>query len=327
MDVHPISTFSIDAVAPGRKDRLLLHVFDELVRSVVLPALIARGRRPGRTLFVVAGVHGNEYEGMEAIRHVFAGLDPAGMRGTFLAIPIANPFAYEARSRLAPFHIDGLNLARVFPGDPTGSPSRRLARALLDFAERTVGPDDLFLDFHSGSDEIPYATLIGFRDVPHPSTDRAEEAARHFGVPRLWRIPDGPGPFNAETARRGIPTLGTETTGRAGCDPADVAVYTRGLHNLLAYLGICPDLPMPPRLDTPARPSIDVLSPATGFLRAAHRLDDEIAAGEVLGTIIDVFGDAVAEVLAPAGGVLWALRSMPPVRVGELVATVAAHAE
>ncbi len=327
MDIHPTSSFSIDAVAPGTKDRLLLHVFDELIRPVVLPALIARGREPGRTLFVVAGVHGNEYEGMEAIRHVFAALDPEGMRGTLLAIPVANPFAYEARTRLAPLHIDGLNLARVFPGDPSGSPSRRLADALLDLVERAVGPDDLFLDFHSGSDEIPYATLIGFRDVPLPATDRAEEAARHFGVPRLWRIPDGPGPFNAETARRGIPTLGTETTGRAGCDPADVANFTRGLWNLLAYLGICPDLPIPPRLATPARPSIDVPAPATGFLRVTHRLDDQVAAGESLGTIIDVFGDAVAEVVAPVDGALWALRSMPPVRVGELVATIAVHVD
>lgn len=327
MDVHPISTFTPGAISPGTTVRLLLHVFDELVRPVVLPAVVARGREPGRTLFVVAGVHGNEYEGMEAIRHVFAGLDPARMRGTFVAVPIVNPFAYEARSRLAPLHIDGLNLARVFPGDPAGSPSRRLAGAVLDLVERSVGPDDLFLDFHSGSDDVPYATLIGFRDVPLASTDRAEEAARHFGVPRLWRIPDGPGPLNAETARRGIPTLGTETTGRAGCDPADVADYTRGLRNLLAYLEICPDLPMPQRLDTPARPSVDVLAPAAGFLRVTHRLDDDVEAGETLGTIVDVFGDTLADAIAPVSGTLWALRSMPPVRVGELIATIALRDE
>jgi predicted deacylase len=325
-DTFPISTFSLDAVAPGTKSRLLLHVFDELIRPVTLPALVAGGREPGRTLLAVAGVHGDEYEGMEAIRHVFADLDPARLRGAFLAIPVANPFAYEARARVAPLHVDGLNLARVFPGDPAGTPSRRLGHALLDLVARTVGPDDLFLDFHSGSADVPFATLIGFRDVPGPATDRAEEAARHFGVPRLWRIPNGPGPFNAETARRGIPTLGTETTGRAGCDPADVAAYARGLRNLLAYLGICPELPTPPRLDDSPRPSAEVLAPATGFLRVVHRLDDEVAAGELLGAIVDVFGELVAEVRAPVAGTIWALRSMPPVRVGELVTMIAIHA-
>ncbi|MEA2582607.1 MAG: hypothetical protein QOF33_692 [Thermomicrobiales bacterium] len=327
MDTFPISTFSLDAFTAGTNNRLLLHVFDELIRPVTLPTLVAKGRKPGCTLLVVAGVHGDEYEGMEAIRHVFAELDPERMCGAFVAIPVANPFAYEARARIAPFYVDGLNLARVFPGDPVGTPSRRLASALLDLVERTVGPDDLFLDVHSGSADVPYATLIGVRDVPGPATARAEAAARHFGVHRLWRIPDSLGPFNAETARRGIPTLGTETTGRAGCDPADVADYVRGLRNLLAYLGICPDLPVPPPLDAPLRSSVDVVAPATGFLRMACGRDDEVAAGELLGTVIDVFGDAVAEVRTPVAGTLWAARSMPPVRVGELIATIAMCAE
>src|SRR5262249_53370617 len=187
-----------------------------------------------------------------------------------------------------------------------GTPSRRLAHALLDLVERTVGPDDLFLDFHSGSADVPFATLVGFRDVPGPATDRAEEAARHFGVTRLWRIPDGPGPFNAETARRGIPTLGTETTGRAGCDQADVADYAHGLRNLLAFLGICPDLPAPSRFAGVPRPSVDVPAPATGFLRVTRRLDDEVASGEVVGTIVDVFGDSISEVTAPVAGTIWA---------------------
>src|SRR5215208_1349097 len=98
MDVHAISTFSAEMVKPGTRERFLLHVFDDVIRPVNLPCLVARGREPGRTLFVVAGVHGNEYEGMEAIRQVFASLDPERMNGTFLAVPVANPLAYEARS-------------------------------------------------------------------------------------------------------------------------------------------------------------------------------------------------------------------------------------
>lgn len=318
-----MTQFTRETVSPNSKERLFLDLFDDLIRPVTLPAMIARGAYPGRTLLVVAGVHGDEYEGMEAIRQVFADLDPATMAGTFIAIPVANPFAYEARTRIAPLHVDGLNLARVFPGEATGTPSRRLAYALLDLVERLVGPDDLFLDFHSGSADVPYATLIGIRDVPGPATDRAEEAARHFGIPRLWRIVNSTGPFNAETARRGIPTLGTETTGRAGCDPADVVWYVAGLRNLLAHLGICPDFSQPTRLDTAFRTAVDLVAPATGFFRHVLHLDNEVAAGDLLGTIINVFGDPIAEVIAPVSGTIWALRSMPPVRTGELLGMIA----
>ena len=317
-DTIAIADFSVAAVAAGAKRRLLLRVMDGLGGPVTLPALVAKGQREGPTLLAVAGVHGDEYEGMEAIRQVFATLDPTRMHGAFVGLPIANPFAYEARSRAAPLDVDGLNLARVFPGDPAGSPSRVLAHHLFHLVLRNLTPDDVFLDFHSGSAAVPFAPLIGFRDLPGAAREKAEEAARHFGLPRLWRIPDAPGPFNAETARRGIVTLGTETTGRAGCDPDDVAAFARGLANLLTYLDVLPVAPQPPRYDGTARATVDVLAPATGFLRGTRRLHDDVAAGDRLGTLITPFGDPIAKVTAPISGTIWAARSMPAVRVGEL---------
>jgi predicted deacylase len=310
-------------MSPGTSERLWVRTLDLLAGPAALPAFALAGAEPGPTFFVVAGVHGDEYEGMAAIRLVARELDPARMRGRFVAIPVANPFAYEARARIAPLHLDGLNLARVFPGDPQGSPSRLLANRLLDLVERNLGPEDLFLDFHSGSADVEYARVIGFRDVPGAHTERAEEIARHSGIDRLWRIPSSPGPFNAETALRGYVTLGTETTGRAGCLPEDVAAYAALLRNLLACLGLTPGGEAPERFAGPARPTVDLASPATGFFNAALRLYDDVGAGDLLGTIVDLFGDPIAEVRAPVGGTLWALRGMPPVRIGELIGTIA----
>ncbi len=109
-----------DLVPAGTSARVWLRAFDELAGSVLLPGLIARGAQPGRLLVAIAGVHGDEYEGMDAIRRCFAELDPKEMTGAFVGIPVANPFAYEARVRATPSSYDGLNLARVFPGDPAG---------------------------------------------------------------------------------------------------------------------------------------------------------------------------------------------------------------
>src|SRR5712672_1228458 len=92
VDQRSISTFSATDLKPGAKARLLLHVFDDLSGPVTLPTLAARGTDPGKTLLAVAGVHGDEYEGMEAIRQVFAELEPDSMRGAFIGIPVANPF-------------------------------------------------------------------------------------------------------------------------------------------------------------------------------------------------------------------------------------------
>jgi predicted deacylase len=319
----PIDEFAPSQLQQGLKQRLSLHVATDLMGPLTLTALTVAGAAPGPTLLAVAGVHGDEYEGMEAIRHIFHRLDPQAMTGTFIGIPVANPLAYASRSRATPAHVDGFNLARVFPGDPNGTLTRRLAHHLLALVERLVGPDDLFIDLHSGSADVAFAPMIGIRDLSHVDQSATEEVARRFGLARLWLIPDSPGPFNAETARRGIPTLGTETTGRAGCDPADVATYTTGLHNLLACKRIVPTLSSPPRYDGPLRQTIDLLAPAGGFFRTSMRLDDEVMVGTHLGEIIDVAGEPIIQITAPVDGAIWAWRSTPAVHPGDLLGMIA----
>jgi D-glucosaminate-6-phosphate ammonia-lyase len=320
----PIDELSVRTL-PAGKTRLDLLVAADLPGSLTLTALAVVGREPGPLLLAVAGVHGNEYEGMEAIRQTYASLDPERVAGVFLGIPVANPLAYAARSRATPPEIDGLNLARVFPGAPDGTLTQRLAHHLLALVERNVGADDLFIDLHSGSHDVAFAPLIGFRDLPGTATAKAEEAARHFGLSRLWRIPDSPGPFNAETARRGIPTLGTETTGRAGCQSADVDAFAAGLSNLLRFLGIIDDGRPAPRYDGAARRTVDLTAPAGGFLRSPARLYDDVVRGACLGEIIDIGGDVVARIEAPIEGTVWAWRATPAVRPGELIGMVSPH--
>ena len=312
-----IDAFDLHALPRGRKTRFLLDAFPTLAGPVHIPAMVATGAAPGPTLLAVAAVHGNEYEGQEAVRAVFDRLDPAHLRGTFCAIPVCNLFAYEARSRATPPHLDGLNLARVFPGDPHGSLTRRFAHHLMQLALRNLGGDDLFVDFHSASEDSNYLPLIGYRDITSPARAASEAAARHFGGARLWQIDDGAGMFNAETSRRGIPTVGTETTGQSGCRPEDVAIFTDGLRNLLRYKGMVPGDP-PPRDDTPACRGVAVAVARTGFLRLTHGLGVAVRAGDVLGTVVDVFGDAVEELHAPADGTIWMRRTCPATRAGEV---------
>lgn len=318
----PIDDLDLAAVPQGTKHHLTITVASDIGGSLSLPGMMVRGAAPGPTLLAVAGVHGNEYEGMEAIRTVFEALDPAGLRGTYFAIPVANPLAYAARSRTTPAVVDGLNLARVFPGSATGTMTQRLAHQLLALVERHIGPDDLFIDFHSGSEDVAFATLVGFRDISSPAHQRSQEAARHFGIPLLWRIPDSAGPFNAETARRGIPSIGTETTGRAGFDPAGCQAFVDGLRNAMSFLGIIADSP-PSRCTGPFRATVEVIAHAGGFFRSAIALQDVVNTGDLLGTTIDIQGAITEEITAPVSGAIWARRATPAVRPGEMIAMIA----
>src|SRR5258706_15246574 len=114
-DFHP-SSFNSSA-----KYRLKLRL-DE---SLSLPVLLTRGARGGRTLVTTANIHGDEYEGVRAIFEVFDELDTGEMSGNWLAVPGANPPAFLNASGTSP--IDGVNLARGFPGPPDGTGSGRTA--------------------------------------------------------------------------------------------------------------------------------------------------------------------------------------------------------
>ena len=120
----------------------------------------------------------------------------------------------------------------------------------------------MFFDFHSGSADVTFAQLIGYRDIPGEATRRAAEQLAILGSSKSGEYPIHKGRSTLAT-RRGIPTLGTEITGRAGCDPEDVAVYERGLRNLIAYLGIVPG--WPPRTDQ-QRTTVEIVAP-NGVLR------------------------------------------------------------
>ena len=62
-----------------------------------------------------------------------------------IAMPVVNPLAFAAGSRTTPE--DGLNLARVFPGNPNGSITERLAAVIFN---EYVSRANYLIDLHSG---------------------------------------------------------------------------------------------------------------------------------------------------------------------------------
>jgi predicted deacylase len=315
-----IDEFSPARLSAGRR-RLLLSVPVGRAESARLPLLAVRGRRPGPTAVLVAGVHGDEFEGMAALPELAASLDPEELRGIMLALPVCNPFARDAQDRCSPEGVDGVNLARVFPGDPDASPTRRLAAALFRLTARLLDPDGLFVDLHSAGTKYRYLTLAGFRDIAGPARGPSEEAARHFGPALLWRIWDQQGMFNAEVARAGVPTVATEAPGQGECRDGDVAAYVQGLRNLLTWRGMRGGR-LPPRTRAEARCPTELTAPAGGVLRTGRAVGDQVAAGDPLARIVDCFGETVGSLRAPHSGQVWALRTFGAVDEGDLIAWV-----
>src|SRR6218665_3881078 len=75
----------------------------------------------GPSLLLMAGNHGDEYEGELQLARLMRLLDVETIRGTVTILPTVNNPAVMAAKRCSPF--DGGNLNRAFPGAPAGTPT------------------------------------------------------------------------------------------------------------------------------------------------------------------------------------------------------------
>jgi len=146
----------------------------------IIPIPIAVVRNGvGPTVLLTAGNHGDEYEGQITLNNLIRTLEPGHIQGRVIILPALNFPAAMAGRRVSP--LDGLNLNRVFPGDPDGTPTRQIA----DYVTNVILPMiDGFLDLHSGGYSMDFIhTAILYRQNTPALMQRAIEAARAWGFP------------------------------------------------------------------------------------------------------------------------------------------------
>ncbi|MDR7225273.1 succinylglutamate desuccinylase/aspartoacylase family protein, partial [Aminobacter aminovorans] len=94
----------------------------------------------GPTALLIAGNHGDEYEGQVALSKLARQLDPLDIRGRILILPALNYPAVVAGRRLSP--LDRGNLNRLFPGEANGTPTQMIAHyvssVLLSMADIVI---------------------------------------------------------------------------------------------------------------------------------------------------------------------------------------------
>ena len=99
------------------------------------------GELDGPNLLITAGVHGDEYEGIEAIRRLISEISPDELAGRLTLVPVVNESAHAMDSRCGE---DGLDLARTCPGRIGGSVTERVAAELTEQIQKA----DLYIDLH-----------------------------------------------------------------------------------------------------------------------------------------------------------------------------------
>jgi predicted deacylase len=265
------------------------------------------GSRSGPTVLITAGIHGDEYEGPAAVMRLTETLLPEHLSGTVIAIPVVNSLAFAAGSRTTPE--DGLNLARVFPGNANGSITERLASAV--FSEY-VSRANYLIDLHSGGVEYVFVPLAGFYGEPvrdNPSYC----AALRFGLPVLWQLPRTDGVLSNEASKRGIIAIGHEYLGAGQLAPEGVSSYVNGVLSCLRYWRLLDEV-QPSQSHHPDVYEGDwQLSPCEGLFLAHRKLGDPVQRGIKVAEILTI-ADPPTPIIAESEGILLGLRSKAYIR-------------
>ena len=291
-------------IAPGQSLRFTLagdRSFEGAFIDVAVFA--ARGVRPGPTLCVVSGIHGDEVNSVEIARRVFAGVDSRTLAGMLVVLPAVNSYGFRAKRRNMP---DRRDLNRAFPGNINGSVASIVA---FEVFTRVILDCSYVIDLHTGSNlrtNLPQVRV---------DTGNAEavELANRFGVGIVVAGQGPDGSLRREAMRRGIPSIVYEAGPPYVLVEPEIARGTQGVRNVMSHLGMTDDPPntVPTRWLERSR-----------WIRVPHRqggiylplvgVGDEVAAGQRLATLTDPLTDQVHEIRATEDGIVIGM-SLPQV--------------
>ncbi len=250
---------------------------------LAIPIVSIRNGQGPRVL-LVAGNHGDEYEGQVTLMKLIRELRAEQVEGRILFTPAANFPAAIAGRRTSP--IDGGNLNRSFPGDPDGTPTRQIA---FYIEHELLKLCDYALDLHSGGSSLMYVpSALG---TLYPAADAGNaktlELLKVFGAPigYVSRQPmGGDQTFTSAAHRQGALSIGTEAGGTGTVTPAALKIAESGVRRVLRHLGIVRDLPVDPspgtRLMEIGGPDYFVYTSESGVFEPLVELGDEIKAGQ-----------------------------------------------
>jgi predicted deacylase len=331
---------ALHGIEPGRPGKQLgfagLSHSDNVYDNGLIPvpvAVISSGT--GSTALLVAGTHGDEYEGQVVLHELIRSLEPEQLNGTVVIVPAANAPAVRAGTRVSP--IDGGNLNRSYPGQARSGPTDQVA----DLIAATLLPEaDVVIDLHSGGSNSTYLpSMFIYRGPDQQTWERKVSATRAMGLPYVMVVQPRLEPGSLSTAGddAGVLALSTELGGGGTVDPVILADARRGVRSLLAHVGI---LAAQPGTEVPEGtaaepiwlelvPESPVMATAAGIFEPLVALGQRVRAGDPVARIhaIDDLERGPQEYTARVDGVVAILRRPALVALGNYLLHVAPELE
>lgn len=201
----------------------------------LLPASVIQGAGEGKTVLITAGIHAEEYVGIQAAMELAEGLNPERICGRVIIVKVVNRPSFELRAG-SMGHEDGKNLNREFPGDPQGTETQQLAWAIAGELHREA---DYYIDLHSGDGFEQLAPYVYYAGKADPEVvEISRKMAEQVDVPYMVRSTVATGGSYNYAAAQGVPGILIERGGMGCWTSEEVQSTKRDVRNILCCLGI-----------------------------------------------------------------------------------------
>lgn len=301
-------TINNQTILPGENKSVILNDYELHTKTKIeIPVHVINSNKPGPTLLLSAGMHGEETNGIEIVRKILNRDEIKNLKcGALIAIPVINVVSFLYGSRDLP---DGRDLNRCFPGSKSGSLGSRIANDLMKHILPII---DFGIDFHTGGAKINNYPQL--RCVFEVAENLA--LAEKFAAPLIIDSTYREGTFRHEAAKKQKPILVYEGGESMRFDYLAINEGVNGCLRLMqAYGMIDLDLPNNPHVkiskDTWIRANL------SGLFHMNTANGAFVHKGDLLGVICNPYGDVEHKILSTVDGYIVGINNQPVVNEGD----------
>lgn len=295
-------------IPEGKRTVLDIEVAKLHTRTTVkVPVIIERSKVDGPVILLLAGVHGDEINGVSIIREIINQKLNVPIAGTIICIPVFNIFGYLIQTREFP---DGRDLNRMFPGSLNGSLASQFA---YQFTKEIAPFVDYVIDYHTGGGERDNVSQIRLES----SEEKTLELANIFNPPFVVHSSYITKSLRETLKKMGKTVLLFEGGKSKNLDTIVINQGIRGTKNVLIHLGFIDGEISLTEKPTFISKSKWLRSNYSGMFKLLAKNGTHVKKKELLGVIQDPFGEFKKRIYAPFDCYIFCINKTPIVNKGE----------
>lgn len=294
-----------------------VHFKDSLGNETNLPIVTINGKKKGKTLTILAGVHGYEYPPIMAVQQFIGEIETEKLSGRLIILPISSVGSFFGRT-LYMNPIDKVNLNNAFPGNKNGTVTQQIAHYITT---EIIPISDVFLDIHGGDaseDLMPFVCYYNHEKKPK-QTAKAKELSELSGFSNVvsypYTISDNEKAKYAfkQAVQDGKVGLSFEAGKLGNVQSEAVLLNKNGIYLVMKNLGMYHSNIQPSLQLKKYANQVYIKAEKQGIFYTEMKAGDYVTKNEEIGYITDVFGDTIKKIRATANGVILYMIATPPV--------------